>query len=256
MPNKPIVIAALRVKNEAKWIAEVLSTLGFCERIYVFDDHSEDETARIAMNAGAEIILSPFKGLDEARDKEYLTKTICADFGPRAWVLMIDGDELMEPGSHQKILDSICSQSRPGFSLRILYLWDDRNQIRIDGVYGSFSRPSLFTLNQPLGFKVTHIAGNMHCSSVPAAAIGKTGICSAAILHLGYMEREDRIRKWKYYNSIDPSNRAEGWNPARPEMGSYPHIVQGDLPQIPAYMRLMHAGPLKLVSLGDRQCRP
>jgi len=63
------------------------------------------------------------------------------------------------------------------------------------------------------------------------------------------MDREDRIRKWKFYNSMDPRNRDEGFDPAHPERGSYPHIVQGDIPEVPAGIRLKHSGPLKLEKL-------
>jgi hypothetical protein len=63
------------------------------------------------------------------------------------------------------------------------------------------------------------------------------------------MLREDRIRKWEFYNSLDPTNRAEGYDPRFPERRSYPHIVQGDIRQVPASARLIHAGPLELQAL-------
>src|SRR5512137_766708 len=138
------IVAALRVKNEARWIAEVLRALSWCKQTYLFDDHSTDETRDIAAACGAEVVASPFVGLDEARDKEWLS-TLISGFHPAGtWVLMIDGDEVLERDGEAKIRANINSYpTAQAFSLRILYLWNSRDQVRTDGVYGRFSRPSL-----------------------------------------------------------------------------------------------------------------
>jgi len=244
------IVAALRVKNEARWIGEVLESVSFCKKTYLMDDHSTDGTADIARHCGAEVLSSPFQGLDEARDKEWLTRIIALQQPRDAWVLMIDGDEVLIAGGRELIEAAIAEHPQMlAFSLKIIYLWNSRNEIRVDGVYSRFTRPSLFKIDQPLIFRRTPQSGHLHCSSVPAYSLGKSGTCPAALLHLGYMNREDRIRKWEYYNSIDPRNKAEGYDPDHPERGSYAHIVQGDIPEVPADAALMHAGPLKLQQL-------
>lgn len=247
---QPQIVSALRVKNEDRWIEEVLQALKWCSKIYLFDDNSTDDTRAIAERNNAKVMHSPFEGLDESRDKEYLVEKIAEEWGPEAWVLMVDGDEVLEPAGRGKILDSI--KSNPGaraFSLPIYYLWNSRKQIRVDGVYGTFRRPSLFKIGTKYEFRRSGAPAHLHCSSVPAYLVMQTVKCDASLLHLGYMRREDRIRKWKYYNSIDPTNRVEGYKPEYPERGSYPHIVQGDIPEVPANIRIMHAGPLQLREL-------
>lgn len=252
----PPIVAALRVRNEARWIGEVLESVGWCDQVYLFDDHSTDDTVRIAERHGATVIHSDFDGLDEARDKESLAARIAAEMPRSTWVLMVDGDEVLRRGGKEKIEAAICRYADAwdvlALSLRITYLWNDRHHYRADGVYGNFRRPSLFRLDQPLAFRTTPFGrqgAHLHCSSAPAAALTRCRPCRAELLHLGYMAREDRIRKWDYYNTIDPCNAVEGYDQRYPWRRAYPHIVQGDVPEVPAGVRLRHAGPLDIREL-------
>jgi hypothetical protein len=241
------IVAALRVKNEARWIEEVLRSVGWCAKTYVMDDHSDDLTARIACECGAFLLPSPFEGHDEGRDKTWLVDQIAREWKPGAWVLMIDGDEILEPSGERRIRTAIAAQPKAlSFKLHVLYLWNSRETIRTDGVYSRRNRPSLFRMTGENSFRRTGVSGNLHCSCAPAACYPPEPACPADLWHLGYMSRDDRIRKWKSYNAIDPKNTSEGYDPRHPEMGSYPHMVQGDIPQIPAGARLKHAGPVTI----------
>jgi hypothetical protein len=154
---------------------------------------------------------------------------------------------VLEPGGETKIKELL--KANPGaaaFSFRILYLWNSRTQIRVDGIYGPYARPRLFKLLGNYSFRRTGVNGNLHCACIPAALLMMCQKSQVALHHLGYMEKEDRIRKWKFYNKLDSVNAAEGYEAAHPERGSYPHIVQGDIPEVPVNVRLKHAGPLKL----------
>jgi glycosyltransferase involved in cell wall biosynthesis len=71
-PGYPGMVGAMRIKNEAPHISEVLTrALELCERVFVFDDHSIDGTPDVCETFGDRVVLhtSPFSGLDEARDK-------------------------------------------------------------------------------------------------------------------------------------------------------------------------------------------
>src|ERR1039458_9255817 len=73
------VFGMLRVKNECRWIKEVLeSILPLCERIFVLDDHSDDITPEICEKLDERITVyrSQFVGLDETRDKNFLLSQI------------------------------------------------------------------------------------------------------------------------------------------------------------------------------------
>lgn len=231
----------LRVRNEARWIARVIeSLLPICERVYVMDDHSTDGTPYICKAyAAVKLCLSPFEGLNESRDKDYLLNQIRQDGADI--VVAIDGDEVLESSGPAKIRRAVSHGN--AWSMKIEYLWDSDNQVRVDGVYSRMYRPSMFRLSAcSRGFLTTPFGNgaNLHCSSVPQDLLHGAIRTDIRLLHLGYRDREDRLRKFAWYNSIDPTNRGED---------GYRHIVQGDIPEVPATAKLMHAGPLTLQHL-------
>jgi glycosyltransferase involved in cell wall biosynthesis len=233
------MIAALRIKNEARWIQRCLDSMrGLASPVYVFDDHSADETVAICEAAGCVVIESPFDGLDEARDKDHLLRVLYDAGHLNEWVLMIDGDEAVAPGSAEKILAACGSGRTLAYSPRVRYLWDTEDQIRVDGVYGRFARPSVFWLTPNLTFRQTNGGTNFHCSNVPGQLIHVEQRIDADLLHYGYLHREDRVRKWEWYVRKDPGNPVED---------GYRHIVIGDV--FPADSHFAHAGPLRLEAL-------
>lgn len=230
------MIGLMRVKNEARWIRRcVESMFPLCDRVLVMDDHSTDGTPDIcAAIPGVTVLPSPFEGLNETRDKNWLLENV----EQGEWVLMIDGDEMLAPGAADAIRAGM-AVGETSLALPILYLWDREDQVRTDGVYGRFWRPSAFRFTGHQ-FQTTAAGGNFHCGNVPLAQQATCRkIAGAPLLHFGYMHREDRVRKYAWYNAQDPNNYAED---------RYRHMVQGDIPEIPADARLMHAGPLALRS--------
>ena len=236
----------MRVKNEARWIRSVLhAALQVCEWVYVLDDHSTDETAEICRSVGERlrVFQSPFDTLNEARDKNWLLDTIRQTVDEADWVLSIDGDELlMDPF---ELIVTVESGRADCYALRVLYLWDRHDQVRTDGVYGRFWRPSLFRLRPQINTKIdsfhaTANGGNFHCGNVPHGFAAHAQRTEIRLLHFGYLDASDRRRKFDWYNKNDPNNMAED---------HYQHIIQGDRGGPPARMPLKHAGPLALEAL-------
>ena len=231
------VVGLMRVKNEARWIeASIRSILPICDRVMVLDDHSTDDTAAICETLPAvSVVRSPFDGLNEARDKNYLLD-LARGFD---WAVMIDGDEVL---AHADVLRAAIEVSeRQCLSLPVWYLWDTPDQMRVDGVYGNFRRQSVF---RP-GTARFHDRGapNFHCGNVPAEIRQDCGYVSPPLLHYGYMHREDRLRKYEWYRSQDPNNAAED---------EYRHIVVGDV--FPIESKFRHGGPLTLKSVWAIVC--
>ena len=232
-----MITGMLRVKNESRWIGDVLhSALVICDRVYVLDDHSTDGTGEICRSFGdcLRVYSSPFSGLDEARDKNWLLDAIRLA-GETDWILAIDGDEVL--GNHEALAASIVSGAAESYALRVLYLWDRPDQVRADGVYSRFWRPSLFRSRAGVNFMSTPNGGNFHCGNVPQDLAKGSQRSNAFLLHFGYMDARDRRRKFDWYNQNDPNNSAED---------QYVHVIQGDPGGPPAHVRLRHAGPLTL----------
>lgn len=244
-----MIYGIMRIKNEQRWIARVLeSQLKVADQVLILDDHSTDDTVAICRQFnGVTVFESPFEGLDETRDKNWLLDKLREVAKADDPVICIDGDEELAPGSYDEIRQLAAMTNGPdSYRFQVLYLWDRPDQIRVDGIYGRFTRSSFFRFRPSARF-VSQTAGGFHCGNVPQpVALGVSGV---KILHYGYMYRADRIRKWNWYSSIDPTNRAEGYDDRYPQRKSYPHIVQGDVPEVPAGAILMHAGPLKVKPL-------
>jgi glycosyltransferase involved in cell wall biosynthesis len=230
----------LRVKNEARWVERVIKSIqAVCSDVFVLDDHSEDDTARLCRELGCAVFASPFTAIHEARDKDYLLSKVWesgAKLGDSC--LMVDGDEALHPQDAPAVLRAVQEKVICG-SMHIVYLWDDEQQMRVDRWYKEFRRPSMFRLVSPLlTFKRTGFGGNFHCSSAPAQLLAKITPLDVRLLHYGYLHREDRVRKFHWYNSVDPNNSFED---------GYRHMVIGDL--FPASSTFKWAGPLEVIPL-------
>lgn len=250
-------VAMLRVHNEVRWIQEVIrSTFQLCDHVFVLDDHSTDGTPDLCRALAdahphgylkgqktVTVFDSPFTGLNESRDKNWLYDQIIRVCAPD-WILCIDGDEVLEGPAGAAIRAEI--ENHPEVSswkLKIEFLWNDPNTVRTDRIYSDFWRPSLFrpfhedpskpdsrTLLQEFRFQSSPwgrikdgVKPNLHCSSVPQRHIHGSKLIPARLKHYGYMERAWRVGKLDYYTSIDWKNESEDW---------YRHMCQGDLPQI------------------------
>lgn len=255
-------VAMLRIKNESRWIEEVIrSTFQLCDKVFVLDDHSSDGTKDMIRRIDDRVVVfnSPFEGLNEARDKNWLYDEIIRYCKPE-WILCIDGDEVLEGSAGEAIRRGIAEHPEvDAWALKIEFLWNARNQVRTDRIYGDFWRPSLFrplhedptkpdsaALLREFRFQSTpfgrHVNGdkpNLHCSSVPQRRIHGFKRIPARLKHYGYMQRDWRVVKLDFYTSIDWLNEAED---------CYRHMCQGDGPiltgELPRIMELRERGML------------
>jgi glycosyltransferase involved in cell wall biosynthesis len=235
-----MIVGMMRIKNEARWIERVLtSMLPVCDRIFILDDHSTDETREICKRFPAVTLFdSPFEGIEETRDKNWLLEKVEQSCQAGTWVVAIDGDEEIAPGCCDEIRTLVKWAYGPdAYRFRVLYLWDTPEQIRVDGIYQRFHRGSMFKLTPGARFR-SSAGGGFHCGNVPSPR--SISDCGVRLLHYGYMYREDRLRKFEFYNAPDKQ-------PIPPNEDGYRHMVIGDI--FPADSRFLHAGPLQLTTL-------
>lgn len=234
------IIGCMRVKNEARWIGEsVRSATAICDRVIVLDDNSIDDTISILTGIPKATIRLNASSIDqdEARDKNFLVMQ-ARRFDPD-WILMIDGDEVLE--HPDRVMKAISSGEAPAYTMRIAYLWNDADHVRVDGVYRNMTRPSLFELSATSGiFERTAAAQNFHCGSVPTDLRGRSRPSDAILKHYGYMLQEDRLKKFVWYNEVDPDNERED---------RYRHMMIGD--RLPAEAVTKHGGPLELINRSE-----
>jgi glycosyltransferase involved in cell wall biosynthesis len=231
-----MIYSIMRIKNEARWIKKVIEAqLPIVERIFILDDHSDDDTVAICESfEKVTLIRSPFEGLDEARDKNYLLEQIEKIAKRGDWIISIDGDEELAPGSAIEIKKIAAQSLDCAYRFNVLYLWNNPKQIRVDGVFGRCNRPSMFSLVPGRRFSSPN-GGGLHCGNVPEMQNVRNS--TVRLLHYGWMEREDRIRKYNWYNSADKQ-------PIPEVEDGYRHAIIGDL--LPAETKTRWAGPLEL----------
>lgn len=87
-PSKVTLTAVVLTHNEADHIAACLKTLGFADRLLVFDSYSEDETVTTAREAGADVLQHRFNNF--AAQRNAALKSLR---GKSEWALFIDADE-------------------------------------------------------------------------------------------------------------------------------------------------------------------
>ena len=82
------------VKNESRFIEEcLLRAKDICSQMIVVDTGSSDNTVERARKAGAEVYEHPWPGhFSKARN-------ISLDYATGDWILILDGDELLDPAS-------------------------------------------------------------------------------------------------------------------------------------------------------------
>lgn len=212
----------MRVKNEERWIERALTPLlEICDKVFILDDHSTDRTREIIEDAGVCVVIqSSFleTSLDESRDKTFLLRYV-EDYTGVAldplsphWVICVDGDEEIVAQDLKKFTqEPPQGMGTVSYSFQILTLYNSPNQIRVDGPYKEMLRPSMFRLIKP-GMKFLSNGGHgggFHCSNVPAD-IGY-GVMTHSpepvrVKHYGYMEKETRERKLKFYMEHDPKH--------------------------------------------------
>ncbi|MBK6912087.1 MAG: methyltransferase domain-containing protein [bacterium] len=214
----PRMICQMRIKNEERWLNDVLDQIALvADGVVILDDGSTDNTPALcaAHPAVIEYAYQAGASLDEARDKNLLLQ-MAMRHRPD-WLLCMDGDELLEDGAAPRIYDAIrhCPAHVSTLDVQFLYMWDDLDHYRSDGIYGRIFHHRLFTLTaqavERLAFKSSRHGGNLHCESVPANLFGESREIDIRIKHLGYMHRSDRLRKYEWYCQKDPAHAAQGY---------------------------------------------
>lgn len=211
-----MLVGMMRVKNEAQWISRaVRPLLEVCDMVFVMDDGSTDRTREIVeAMGGCTLIRSPFETLDESRDKTFLLREIekYTAPGPESldWVICVDGDEEIVREDWKKF-ERPLSKEHVSYSFQILTLYDNPKQIRVDPPYGNMLRPSMFRLIMSgMTFKSSaRHGGGFHCSNVPADIGFGVRVHHpepVRVKHYGYLEKETREKKYKFYMAHDPGH--------------------------------------------------
>ena len=106
------ISAVILTKNSAKTLHNCLSSVDWCDEVFVIDDNSIDETQGLAEKSGAKVIEHNLSndfaaqrnfGLDKATSK---------------WVLFVDSDEIISKELAEEIKEKITTTDMNGFFIK------------------------------------------------------------------------------------------------------------------------------------------
>ncbi len=178
----PVTLCML-TRNEADRVtASLEAARDRVERILVLDAESDDGTRELAAAAGAEVEVRPWRGFVDAR--RHLLSRATSE-----WVLMIDADEIIEPGLWAELRDRGFPDCR-----------EDGFQLRRRTVYAG---TKLRRVYQP-DWKTT--LARRSCAYLEDRAVheslrvkGELGRLRTEILHHSYRSAEDQYARIEAY---------------------------------------------------------
>lgn len=195
-----------------------------CSKIVILDDGSTDNTVEIC-NSFSNIELVQQKDLpfDEHRDRTKLLELALKQ--DPDYLLAMDGDEFLMPKSKDILLEEIeiLYPHISMFQFQFLYIWDESNQYRYDGIYSNLWHNRLMKVKNQLKelfFKPSEYGGNFHIGSLPSNATDFDDPIrsNVKILHYGYFDQKLRESKFEFYSNNDPNSENQD---------NYQHIISG-----------------------------
>ena len=218
------MLGLMRVKNEGRWLSRSLASQHFCDQIFVMDDNSTDDTREICKRfPKVEYYHKCYDaGYEEGPDRKWLSQ-IARGFHAE-WICSLDGDEVLLPGTWDKIKDHLDNPLIQVIDVLSLHLWNNEQTVRVDGHFSEGWRQRFWRL--PPG-NITYAKD--HCS-LPDGIQGPFTKLGVKLLHYGNITEADRLRRYKTYGS------------------QYPVMIQGD-PGGPDVSEVLSGEPFRLAPL-------
>lgn len=182
------LFAVILTHNESSNITACIDSVRFADRILVFDSFSEDDTALLALEAGAELIQRPFDNYAAQRNA-----ALDAVQGRADWVLFIDADERVTPQLEDEILTAIEKPTIAGWRIP-----------RFNYIFGRLTRgagwyPDYQTRLLRVG--KARYEGQVHETAI---LDGELGTLTHALTHYNYRDEaqfRDKQRRYTFYDA-------------------------------------------------------
>jgi tetratricopeptide (TPR) repeat protein len=226
-PRKPLISLCMIVKNEADTLARCLQSVrGVADEIIIVDTGSTDSTVSIARSFGARIIPFPWNG-------DFASARNAGLAGARGtWILVLDADEELEPGSKKELL--VCAEHTEyeAFFVRIHnHKGTDRasQTITVNPILRMFKRRASYRFSGIIHEQIAAVI----VQETPAAAMHMSTV---VVHHYGYadgvVEKKDKISRniglLKEQLKLNPGDAFHHFNMAVEYMrlGDYGHALE------------------------------
>ena len=177
--------AVILTLNEATHITDCIESLGWADRVLVFDSHSEDETAVLAQAAGADLIQSTFENY--AQQRNAALAALQTD-----WVFFVDADERGTPELGAEIRQMMAERPERGWYVP-----------RHNYIFGQLTRGAgWFPDHQLRLFKHGCVRYERPVHEI-AVVDGAIGYLQQVLIHYNYKDVDHFRAKQRAYTSYD-----------------------------------------------------
>lgn len=212
--DKIPVSVLITTKNEEAHIAECLRTLKDFAQVIVIDSHSTDQTAQLAQQEGAELVLYEWNGR-YPKKRGWCLENLDIMYD---WVLWIDADERMTPrlsSELRNLFENGIPENMAGYFIQGQYIWNGRALrygLRNNKIALFHRERMMFPVVDDLHIEgMGEIEGHYQPVLKSPSEKYKVGQLSAPVLHDAYASqklwdmRHERYAKWEakmtFYNS-------------------------------------------------------
>jgi len=207
------LVAMYRVRNDIENFRRSLENVSErVDEIVVFDDRSTDPIDKLVQRFPKVVAYhkkplgAPFAELEDRQTLLRMALKRAPD-----WILSIDSDELFEEKVNRAYLERIMGLPEPIMRAVLVHFytcWDSEKNWRADGIFGRMCGPRLFRAT-PKQNLFGGTKEGLHCPHLPADALASVSLSPIKLVHLGYVQEENRRRKFEWYEGLDSDKRAE-----------------------------------------------
>lgn len=209
----PEIIAVLCVYNEELNLSGCLSHLEkYVDRIIILDDHSTDNTLKIAKKYSKviKILKNRHKTYwnERLNRQKVLKKAYQLSNSKCPWAFCVDADERFEM-AFLRDLHSIAKKYQNFNNVLALHfreLWDSPSQYRVDGIWGEKRKAVLFKLQKKMTFDYQQ---EHHIPWYYQELQGREILLDYNIYHLKMIKPNDRKKRAELYNKLDPNKKMQ-----------------------------------------------
>ena len=185
--EKHAVSVVVIAKNEAHNLPRLLSTVSWADEILVADTGSNDDTAKIASEAGAKVINLEWEGFG-------LTKQRAVAAAANDWILSLDADECLSPELQKKIIKlKQVFQEEAAYRIKRVS-WYLNKKIRFCGWQSDMPIRLFNRKKANFNDKVVHEG---------VKTSGEIRTISATIFHYTYPHLADHLNKINLYSGLN-----------------------------------------------------
>tara|TARA_Y100000592_G_scaffold83570_2_gene133514 strand:- start:637 stop:2760 length:2124 start_codon:yes stop_codon:yes gene_type:complete len=177
------------------------------------------------------------------------------------WMMSVDHDEVPEDRLTREHIVRLMKHPDPGvthYDTGWYTHWDSTRLCRVDSPWCSGYKSSMrgfriWRITNPAHQKI--LAGNekgLHCGNIPDTGTSAKRVAAFRFRHYGYLRPEDRIRKYKWYRSIDPDPHPVLTQAGNNSRGGYDHLVHEEGMRLQPYIPQNGIGLTMLWHSGER----